>query len=168
MVVTSIAWMESDFRPWAKLARDGSVGVWQLIPGDSPVVAARKRLRGCKVPKRLYPWKRLAWLRGMRGERCEDQKVADRRKKPGRFLKRELQDPVLSTYVFAYEVRAHIDNSIRRGWKARLIGGCKLPKKKQKELYRYGYFNSGMRKPRTYYVRKLCKRYLILRKEIGK
>lgn len=166
VAMVALAWIESDFRPWAKLARDGSIGVFQSIPGDSPVVAARKRLRGCKVPMRLYRWKRRGWLLGMRGQMCEDQAVANRRRKYGRFTKRELQDPILATYVAAYEIRAHLNNAKKRRRKGRLIWGCKADKKTQRRLYLWGYYNTGNKKPRAYYVRKLCKRYVILRKEI--
>jgi hypothetical protein len=166
VAMVAIGEIESNFRPWAKLARDGSIGVFQSIPGDSPVVAARKSLRGCKTPKRLYPWKRRGWLLGMRGKVCEDQVVADQRRKYGRFTKKELQDPILATYVFAYELRAHLDAAKKRGKKGRLIQGCKTDKKTQRRLYLHGHYNTGPKKPRGYYVRKLCKRYVILRNEI--
>jgi len=165
IALTAVAWTESNFRPWAKgipgTRRAAEVGVWQLIPLDSPVKAARKKLRGCKPPKKLARWLRAGWLRGMKrpGVSCEDQSIADRRQKYGRFSIPELRDHILGTYVAAFEIRLHIDNANRRGVKPRLIPRCKLPRATQLKLYQYGHYNTGSRRPLTYYIQRLCRRY---------
>lgn len=166
LALTAIAWTESNFRPWAKgipgTRRHAEVGVWQIIPMDTPVIAARRTLQGCKPPPGLQPWLRRHWLRGMDRGTCADQKIADRRKKTGRFSVIELKDHILGTYVVAYEIRAHINYANQRKEKPRLIPRCKLPKKIQYMLYQYGHYNTGPRRPKTYYLRHLCRRYGIL------
>jgi hypothetical protein len=172
IALTTVAWIESNFKPWARgipgTRRQAEVGVWQLIPSDSALVMARRRLAGCQIPKRLPKWAHRYWrIRMSRIPNfCEDQEVADRRVKFGRFSISELRDHILGTYLVAFEIRTHIDNAIKRGRKVRLIPGCKLPRKKQHELYRYSFYNSGSRRPRAYYLRRLCVRYQIIKKEV--
>ena len=49
LVLTTIAWIESDFRPYTRgKFKRPEVGVWQIIPGDNFVNAARDRLLGCE------------------------------------------------------------------------------------------------------------------------
>jgi len=169
IALVAVAWTESNFLPWAKgipgTRRAAEVGVWQLIPLDSPVIAARKSLRGCKPPKMLPRWLRSRWLRGMKRGTCQDQSIADRRRKIGRFSIPELRDYILGTYVAAYEIRAHINNANKRGIKPRLIPGCKLPRETQLKLYQYGHYNTGSKRPLTYYVKRLCRRYGIVQRQ---
>lgn len=160
IALVAVAWTESNFVPWVKSkTKPVSFGVWQLIPFDSPVVAARKTLRGCKVPKNLPGWLRSVWARRRSGGTCEDQSVADRRERTGGFLESELRDYIIGTYVVAFEIRMHIDTVNRMRIKPRLIPGCGLSRQLQRKLYQYGHYNTGPRRPRRYYVYRLCKRY---------
>lgn len=165
IILTAIAWTESDFRPWVKGQgtdrRAGEVGVWQLIPGDFSIVEGEKTLAGCPAPSGLSPTAAAQWRRRAAAPdaKCEAPEVAAERKRPGWFYAYELVNPVVGTYLAAFEIRSHIDSSIARGVKPRKIPGCKLDLEKQKEIYRYGHFNSGSALPKTVYLQRLCRRY---------
>jgi hypothetical protein len=45
------------------------------------------------------------------------------------------------------------------------VSGCTLPKALWRKLGRYGHYNSGNRRPRPYYLLRLCRRYKLLKQE---
>jgi hypothetical protein len=170
LAMAAIAWTESSYRPWARgvpgSRRAAEVGVWQLIPHDSPVRAARRTLEGCQPPAHLAPWRRRIWIRRRPGKPCADQIVANRRKYVGSFTVTELRDYILGTYIAAFEIRRHIDRVNRRRIRSKRIRGCRnVSRETQYRLYRYGFYNSGMKRPSNYYVLRICKRWRILRRE---
>lgn len=172
VAMTAVAWIESDFKESAKRTEGNGVasyGVWQIIPSGFSYSLIRKTLGGCKPPPKLKQWRVYWWKRRMRakGAKCESQAVANRRIKSGKLNPKELRDHILATYIAHYEMSIHIKMSYKLRDRPRRIRGCKLPRKIQYVLYRMARFNSGMQKPRRYYLWRLCKRYGILNKEIN-
>jgi hypothetical protein len=159
--LAAVAWIESDFSPYAVNKRDGSVGVWQLIPYDSPVEAAARSLAGCRSPPRLPPYLRPLWARRGFGAPCEDQGIADLRLHVGAVRPRELADLVLSTYIAAFEIRMHRDSAERLRRRPPPVSACSSVPASVQLMATY---NSGPRPMRPAYLWKLCVRYGLLSK----
>lgn len=165
LVMAVIATIESDWRWWI-VSTDGhnSQGVWQLTPYDSPLVAARKRLLGCapgpRIPRRWIRW----WMIRFRGKNkpCDDQLVASRRVKFGRWTNRELRDPVIGTFIVAHEIANHI-RACKKSWKCkrykRVLKRCSLSRSTQRRIGWYAQYNSGPNRPRYWYLYKLFRAY---------
>jgi hypothetical protein len=120
IVMGTIAWIESGYRPWVRGKyggvgrRSNEVGVWQLIPGDTPVKAAARDVRGCKPSPRISRWRMRAWRFRHRGARCVYPDIGVRRTRIGYFARNELRDLHLGTFIAAYEMRLHITKAKQR------------------------------------------------------
>ena len=75
----------------------------------------------------------------------------------------ELRDLRLSTYIAAYSIRRHV-LACHRLRRAR----PRAPRACPTWLTRYAYYNSGFNPPRWYYLQRLCQRYQVLRREVGR
>ena len=160
-VMAAIGKLESRYRYWVSRRGDDSHGVWQTIRVEKYTLLSAQRLGGCKYSHLPTFWRRYAtaWARG-RDVECEDQEVANHRLRTGWFSKRELKswDNVISTYVFARELEKHLDNARKfryRYW----VRGCGLSRSTQNKILRYSAYNTGFKKPRWYYMSRLCKYY---------
>lgn len=162
--LVAIGWIESHFQPWARGRgvpgrREGEIGTWQLFRGDQAVEQARLRLAGCNAPAKMSTTLRAFWARRQAESdgTCDDQAVADARRWHGPWMGTELEDVVTSTFIAAFEVKAHVDNAKAAG---RTVG--KLPSECSgvpAHVPPYGFFNAGPHPVKQWYLRKLCSRY---------
>ena len=151
IIMLAIASVESDFRPYAhgiQGRRSGEVGVWQLIPGDFPVIRARKTLV------------RLCWPgRGNPHPNCPLRIRKQFLGPPARITARWLLNLRVATWVVAFELRLHIDACKRSHRKGHRWRGMPVDKVLASRLSRYGHYNTGAKPPIGRYLRKLYKRY---------
>lgn len=156
IVLATVAWIESDFRPWVRgLTKDGrragEIGVWQLIPGDSPVLEALDEVAGCEPSATVWPHLRDLWRRKWKaGGRCTFPEIGAKRQHVGRFNLWDLRDLTISTWVAAWEIRRHVrvckghapeGHSSRPGWLR--VWARRNPGVTVAELDRYVHFNTG-------------------------
>lgn len=182
IAMTAIAWIESDFNPYARGAfggvgrRRNEVGVWQLIPGDAPVVAAAKAISGCKPGALFAPWLRATWARNYRGGPCEAPDVGALRRRPGAFGRAELADFTIGTWVAAREIASHVAkcrtrHPLRHGPARPWLAAWRKrnPKAIPIELERYSHYNFGSRwlAPRVYTFR-VFRRYERIKRAVCK
>jgi hypothetical protein len=146
MALLAVSYVESGWQPWATRAQDASHGPYQLIAGHPGPVEARGLLAGCggqgtcEAPEIVYRRARVA-----RGRTMARTGAAP-------WTRAELQDPVISTYLAAYEIQRHLAVAYRRRLKyTRIPRGC------PKWLVPWGHYNSGWHLPRWYYLERLCK-----------
>lgn len=145
IAMLAVASVESDFRanirgklrPGSR--RSAEVGVWQLIPGDSPVRAARRTLA------------RL----------CKAKKCPHRRRSRRRFSVTELAQIPLGTWIFSHELTAHV-----RACKRRQPRGHTMPLSQPRWLARWAHYNTGPRTPTTWYRYKLARQYRLFRRAL--
>lgn len=184
LVMTTIAWIESDFRPHVRGTYGGTsgrgrrmneVGVWQLIPWDHAVLQAARFVTGCKPSTTMNRWQRARWRRVYRGKQCLFPDIGAARLRSGYFVRAELRGIVIGTYVAAYEMRSHIDACRKRNpsghkWYApRWLAGWKRanPNVNVTALERYLHYNwGGKQYPRNHYREKLFKRYSKVRRGV--
>jgi len=155
VVLTAIADVESNFQPWARgLTKDGrragEIGIWQLIPGDSPVLEALGEVSGCEPSGQVAGHLVRYWRRSWQGGRCSFPEVAARRSAVGRWTVFDLRDPLIGTWVAAWEIKRHVRAcrahapSGHKGRPAWLTTWAKRnPSVDVIELDRYVHFNSG-------------------------
>lgn len=153
VAMLAVASVESDFRSNVRgrvrpgSRRSAEVGVWQLIPGDSPVIKARMELDRLCFGSISLP-------------KCpSDVRAAKRRM--GRLHPVQLAGITLSTWIFAWELTYHV-----RACQARHPRGHRIGSGVPKWLARWGHYNSGPRKPTTWYLYKLRRQYRKFRREL--
>lgn len=181
LVMATIAWIESDYRPSRRGRftgvgrRRNEIGIWQLIPGDWPVREANKAILGCRPGPRVNRWQWARWRRLYRWKPCAAQDVANQRAKAGWFGTDELASFYVGTWIAAFEMRSHIDSCKKRApqghtyrklpwwnsWRA------KNPNVNITALERYLHYNFGSRfYSNGSYHKKLFLRYPKVRKGI--
>ena len=139
MALLAVAHVESGWQPWRTRAQDSSHGPYQVIGGHPGPVECRGLLAGCRGS----------------GEPCEAPEVAARRRvRSGPWTRAELQDPVISTYLAAYEIQRHLAQAYRMGRTYR-----RYPRTCPRWLVPWGHYNSGWGPPRWYYLERLCRAY---------
>jgi hypothetical protein len=174
VVMATIAWIESDYRPWLKgpyrgksgtNRRAAEVGAFQLIPGDYPVRLAWRANKGCKPRQRrlLRHWRWIA--RGSTA--CHAPDIIKLRSRVGLWNRYELRDMRIGTYIAGFELVYHLRNSLarypkpkwpQRRWVKRWRK--KNPAVNEVLLTRYAFYNTGVRRvPKRSYRRKLLLRY---------
>lgn len=162
-VVTAIGRIESRYWYWVSRKGDDSHGVWQTIRSEKSTRGAAIGLAGCDYSHLGSQfWERYAlYFKRKYGDKCAAQDIANARSRSGFFSIKELKNKnnIISTYVFARELRKHLDNARRFRYRY-YIRGCKLSRKTQSRILRYSSYNTGHKKPRYYYMYRLCKYYL--------
>ncbi len=155
ITMLAIASVESDFRNRYRgrkrpgNRRSSEAGVWQLIPGDSPIRKAEAFLRKCFRTKTAA---------------CPADIMA-RLKRPTRLRVRHLADITLSTWIFAFEVTQHVKSCKarhRHPHRRSFMWGT------PRNLGRFGHFNTGPKIPGNWYLSKISKRYRIFKKILCK
>lgn len=154
LAMLAVASVESDFRPniRGKLRpgsrRSAEVGVWQLIPGDSPVRQARRTLnRICPVRPAGLPSCPVVVYR---------ERILRHR---GRFRASELANITLGTWIFAHELTQHVKSCKRRHRR-----GHSMPLGMPRWLGRWGHYNTGPKNPTKWYRYKLARQYRLFRR----
>ena len=139
MALLAVAHVESGWQPWRTRAQDASHGPYQVIGAHPGPVECRGLLAGCRGS----------------GDPCEAPDVAaGRRVRSGPWTRAELQDPVISTYLAAYEIQRHLATCHRLRH-----GAHRAPRGCPRWLVRWGHYNSGWGAPRWYYLERLCRAY---------
>jgi hypothetical protein len=183
LVLASIAWVETGFKPTVRgryAGRSGTdrrmneAGVFQLIRWDSMVKVAAHSIAGCKSPK-LSRWQREVWSRRYRDKTCLYPDIAATRTRVGHFNRRELKDITISTFVVSLEIRAHIESCKARNPDGHRWYSPRWFKRWRKAnpnvnvtaLERYLHYNWGPKQfPRNHYRRKLFVCYSKIRREV--
>jgi hypothetical protein len=178
IVMATIAYIESGYRPWARGKyggvgrRSNEVGIWQLIPGDGPIRAANRTILGCKPSKYVWAWKHRIWRHKYKGKACKYPFIAALRGGIGRFSRSEMKGFEIGTWLAAFEMRQHVDNCRKRNpHKHRWPTPSWLQKWTRKntdvdrtELERYLHYNWGSKQlPGHLYRRRLFRGYTRVR-----
>ena len=151
LAMLAVASVESDFRPniRGKLRpgsrRSAEVGVWQLIPGDSPVRQARLTLLRLCRPSFSQP-------------SCPAM-VRKQKRSTGRLRASELGNIILGTWIFAHELTQHVKSCKRRHRR-----GHSMPLGMPRWLGRWGHYNTGPKNPTKWYRYKLARQYRLFRR----
>ena len=170
----AIASTESDFR--ARLRgrvrpgsrRSAEVGVYQLIPGDSPIRSQRVWID--QVCSRPNPQAHLC-----------PRDIWARKRRRGRFTVRQLGDPYLGSYLVAGEIQVHGNHCAQRRptghvtpWVRRWARKHRVAMTRARNLSRLGHYNTGPRwrsparlKKFRWYVRRLLRRWAKIRRLLG-
>lgn len=151
LAMLAVASVESDFRPNIRgklrpgTRRSAEVGVWQLIPGDSPVRRARLTLLRLCSPS----FNQLG---------CPAM-VRKQKRSTGRLRASELGNIILGTWIFAHELTQHVKSCKRRHKR-----GHSMPLGMPRWLGRWGHYNTGPKNPTKWYRYKLARQYRLFRR----
>jgi hypothetical protein len=178
IVMATISWIESDYRPFLRGTyrgvgrRQNEIGVWQVIPWGWGTRSANKTIVGCR-PGRFLP--RYAWPRYFRyykWKRCDYPDVGKQRTRLGSFSIAEMRSFYIGTFIAAHIMRKGIDAKKKLGlriphmkWLPQWI--INNPNVNRIKLMRYGSYNWGSKwYPRGPYAKKLFHRYTIVRRKV--
>lgn len=174
LAMAAVALVETGFNPYVRGRYGGpgnwqnEAGVWQLIPGDSPVRAANKTVVGCRPGGRAARWWTKVWKYRYQGKKCLYPDVAKHRTNVGRFRRKELKNIYVGTWIAAFEMRRHIDGCKKRrprGHRWHTPNWLKRWKRRHPsfvitKLERYLHYNWGSRQlPKSRYRYALFSRY---------
>lgn len=171
----AIASTESDFRAALRgklrpgSRRSAEVGVYQLIPGDTPIRRTRRWIdKVCRGPNQLaHMCPRDIWRR---------------KRRRGRFTVRQLGDPVIGTYLVASEVMQHVNSCTQRRSRGHLTWWVRRWAKRHavalsqvRWLSRVAHYNTGPRwrssparlRKFRWYTRRLFRRWAKIRRLLG-
>lgn len=139
MVLLAIAEVETRYQWWRVRKTDSAYGPYQITAWHGNAIEAGIMIKGCKAGVGL----------------CEAPRIAELRKRIGRWGKSELRNPYINTYIAAYGIRKHVLWCYRHHKRGhRSIGKC------PRWLSRWGHYQSGINKPSYYYVKRLCAAYM--------
>ncbi len=169
--LAAIGSIESDFRAYLRgrlrpgSRRSAEVGVWQLIPNDTPVKRARRLLdRTCRV-----------------AATCVAPDVWRRKRRRGRLRVRQLGDMIIGTWVVASELNQHVKACVQRrpgghvtAWVRKWAKRHQVSLKLARRLSRLPHYNVGPRwssparlRKFTWYKRRFMRRWARFRRYLG-
>ncbi|NIO76308.1 MAG: hypothetical protein GTN69_10600 [Armatimonadetes bacterium] len=175
LVMATVAWTESDYRPFligsyrgksGNNRRAGEIGVFQTIPWDHPVKLAWLANVGCKPRQKhlLGRWKRNV---KRHGTACHAPDIIRQRSRTGMWSRWELKDIRINAYVAHSEMRYHVERSLKKypnprwpRWAYATKWRKRNPGADETLLSRHVTYNTGLRPvPRRSYRYKLLSRY---------
>lgn len=179
VALAAVGKVESDFRvhprgpgylPKGYGAKVWERGVYQIAPRSAAALSAWRAMRRCLLTRRA----RRAGAAVREAATCPGLEVWRRKLGFAHFNAADLRDPIVSTWVAAFEIAEHLARCRRRaprghGWKdrwhlRRLARRRGIPLQLAQRLHRWSHYNMGPSRPRFAYTRRLVAAYLGLRR----